>query len=791
MVVSYKLNISYYFKGVIMDKEFLLRELAELRKENDYLKNLLASMMHQHEQPTKVQSNDQILTNRSLPQEKINLFKRLFNVRTDAYAIRWESKDGKKGYTPACELEWQKPVCKKPQIKCSQCQDRKLSPLTDQVFYDHLSGKKTIGIYPMHHDETCSFLAFDFDKQNWQDDVLAFTRVCKSLGVPINIERSQSGNGAHSWLFFDENISAVLARKLGMALLSKTLENRHEIGLDSFDRMFPNQDTLPKGGFGNLIALPLQLYTKRRGNSVFLDETFTPFQDQWMYLSSIQKLTKKELHLILNDLDQQITGKDLEFNYTFPKKMTIHIKNGLYLNKEEITSSLFSKIITLASFKNPEFFKAQAKRMSTYGIPRIISCYDEDSQHIILPRGCLEELIKLLNEYSIEIECIDETYDGENVQFSFSGQLTSQQEEAVTALHHYSNGVLSATTGFGKTVTAAALIAKRNTNTLIIVDRKQLLWQWVEKLATFLNLAPKEIGQIGGGKKKITGKIDVATIQSLNSNGEFKSFITQYGQIIVDECHHIAAFSFEKVLKQIRAKYVHGLTATPIRKDNMHPIIFQQCGPIRYKVDAKTQAKVRPFTHKVIQRNTNFSSPSSNIQELYHALLNDERRNQQLFDDVLNELEADRSPIILTERVEHLNKLKDLFKGFAKNIVILSGSMTKKEQKLEMERLVNIPDNTERLIIATGKYIGEGFDDARLDTLYLAMPIAWKGSLQQYVGRLHRLNANKKEVRVYDYVDHKVPILKNMFEKRLTGYKLMGYKMENKEQAGTEQMRLF
>lgn len=774
-----------------MHTEDILKELANLKKENEYLKQLLSNMMHQREQPKLEHTEGQILTNRSQPQEKINLIKKLFKVRTDTYANRWESRDGKNGYAPACDLEWQKPICRKPEIKCSQCQHRKLSPLTDQVLFEHLSGKKSIGIYPMYEDETCSFLVFDFDKQNWQEDVLAFHHVCKSLNVPVHIERLRSGNGAHIWLFFDENIPAALARKLGMAVLSKTLEKRHQIGIDSYDRMLPNQDTLPKGGFGNLIALPLQLQAKKLGNSVFVDETFTPFQDQWMYLSSIQKLSKKELYIILKNSEHDAPLIESKLKQRLPKQITIHQKNGLYIIKEGIPSYLYSKMIGLASFKNPEFYKMQSKRMSTHGIPRTISCYDEDAQHLILPRGCLEDLMKLLNEHSVDINFVDESYEGESIEVFFNGKLTAQQEEAVAELYRHTNGVLSATTGFGKTVSAAALIAKRNTNTLIIVDRKQLLLQWVTSLANFLSLDPKEMGQIGGGKKKITGKIDVATMQSLNSKGEMKSFITQYGQIIVDECHHISAFSFEKILKHIRAKYVYGLTATPIRKDGLHPIIFMQCGSIRYKVDAKTQSKVRPFTHKVIQKHTNFISSSSNLQELYQALSTDERRNEQLFEDVLSELEAGRSPMILTERVEHLNKLKELFKGFAKNIVILSGSMPKKEQKLELERLANIPDNQERLVIAIGKYIGEGFDDPRLDTLFLAMPISWKGTLQQYVGRLHRIHANKQEVRVYDYIDHKVPILKNMFEKRLAGYKLMGYVMESKENDITEQMRLF
>jgi superfamily II DNA or RNA helicase len=340
--------------------------------------------------------------------------------------------------------------------------------------------------------------------------------------------------------------------------------------------------------------------------------------------------------------------------------------------------------MSLATFNNPEFYKAESRRLSTYGLQRVISCFEEDPEHIILPRGCYEELEKLLKEHSILLEIVNDSFDGENIEVNFNGQLTSQQEEAVLSLLNNENGTLAASTGFGKTVTAAALIAKRKTNTLIIVDRTQLLQQWVESLSLFLQKSPQEIGQIGGGKKKITGQIDVATIQSLNSKGELKSFITQYGQIIVDECHHISAFSFEKVLKKVRTKYVYGLTATPIRKDGLHPIIFMQCGPIRYKTNAKTQAKIRPFIHSLIPRYTNFQSSSSDIQSVYQSISKDEHRNQLLFNDVLNELEKGRSPIILTERIEHLDNLRRQFKGFAKNIIVLTGNMSKKERRIEM-----------------------------------------------------------------------------------------------------------
>ncbi|WP_312476275.1 TOTE conflict system archaeo-eukaryotic primase domain-containing protein [Neobacillus sp.] len=772
-----------------MDFNQLLKKLELLEKENNYLKQLLSNIMHQREEHEK--TKERIITSKSLPQEKIALFKTLFKGRLDVIAYRWISKDGKKGYAPACELEWQKPICQKPLIKCSECQHRKLTPLTDQVLFKHLSGEKIVGLYPLLQDETCFFLAFDFDKQNWKEDVLAFIGECKKVQIPAYVERSSSGNGAHVWIFFSEKISAALARKLGMHLLTKTLETRHQIGIDSFDRMFPNQDTLPKGGFGNLIALPLQLQAKNNGNSVFVDENFIPIQDQWLYLSSIQKIRIEEILAVIKKLNQSqvIETKNRKL---IPNKIKVIIKNGLYIKKERIPSSIYSKMISLATFNNPEFYKAQSRRLSTYGLPKVISCFEEDSEHLILPRGSFEGLKKIFNEYSIEMELVNQQYEGETIEANFNGQLTSQQEEAVINLLNHENGTLAASTGFGKTVTAAAIIAKRKINTLIIVNRTQLLQQWVESLSIFLAMPLKEIGQIGGGKNKVTGKIDVATIQSLNSKGEIKSFITQYGQIIVDECHHISAYSFEKVLKHVRAKYVYGLTATPIRKDGLQPIIFMQCGPIRYKTDSKTQAKIRPFAHKIIQRNTNFQSSSTNIQELYQSISNDEQRNQIIFDDVLNELEMGRSPIILTERIEHLENLRNLFKGFAKNIIVLTGNMSKKERKTEMERLEKIPDNEERLLIATGKYIGEGFDDPRLDTLFLTMPISWKGTLQQYVGRLHRIHSNKEEVRVFDYVDQHVPVLNTMFEKRLSGYKLMGYILEGKKSSiVSEQMKFF
>lgn len=757
--------------------------MEKLRQENHYLKQLLVKMMNRENNYV----SGKIVSKLSSVEEKLSLFESLFKGRQDVYALRWESQSGSSGYTPACALEWQKPICQKPLIKCNQCQHRQLLPLTDQVLIEQLNGEKTIGIYPLLLDGTCTFLAVDFDGNQWKRDVKLFSETCEKLNVPFYIERSRSGDGAHVWIFFTSYVVAATVRKLGMYLLTKTEEQNSGFRLASFDRLFPNQDVLPPGGFGNLIALPLQKGPGQLGNSLFVDEHFIPYPDQWMYLSSVRKMTGQEIQSVLRDHDQVKEGS----SFLMPVKISVELKNGIHIQKEEVPSALLKKMGNVASFNNPEFYKAQANRLSTHGIPRLVQCANDGQKELVLPRGCLEELQNLMKHESIQLEIINHSYGGENIDIDFHGNLSMQQDGVVNTLLENEHGTLAATTGFGKTVVATAVMAKRKVNTLVIVHRTQLMEQWVERLATFLNIPPKEIGQIGGGKNYISGKVDVATIQSLNYGGQLKSFITQYGQVIVDECHVISAVTFEKVLKQIRAKYVLGLTATPKRKDGLHPIITMQCGPIRSIIDAKSQAKVRPFGHRLIKRETDFMTKETGFHEIYEDLALDVKRNTQIFDDVLNALEDGRSPIILTERLEHLEILKQLFHGFAKNIIVLAGNMSKKERKKEFERLTLIPDSEERLIIATGKYIGEGFDDARLDTLFLTMPISWKGTLQQYVGRLHRNHDQKVEVQVYDYVDNKVPTLKAMYGKRVSGYKLMGYVAADGTGDVSEQMNLF
>ncbi|WP_026673357.1 TOTE conflict system archaeo-eukaryotic primase domain-containing protein [Alkalihalobacterium bogoriense] len=773
-----------------------LKEIDRLKKENKQLKKALYSA--QGHNPTYNQKSKLKKTVKDFtPKEKaaISLFMDLFKGRSDVFAQRWESsKTGKSGYSPVCKNEWDKELCRKPKIKCQDCAHQLFSSITPEVIYEHLSGIKTVGIYPLIEDNTCYFLAVDFDKKQWRDDVHAFIDTCKNVGLPYHIERSRSGEGAHIWFFFEKAISASLARKLGKVLLSKTSERPRGFGLDSFDRMFPNQDVLPKGGFGNLIALPLQKEAKVNGNSVFVDDSFQEYENQWKYLASIEKVSEKNILQIITNLsldEGPIKVKERGEIFSLPKEVTIELNRGIEIPKVLLPSELLLELQRLATFGNPEFFKAQAKRFSTHRIPRIIDCTIIDDNMLILPRGLMEKVEEIFYNNKIDLIIQNKQVVGKTIDATFHGELTIQQEDAVSSMVNYDNGVLAADTGFGKTVASAALISRNKVNTLIIVHRTQLVEQWKERLSTFLNIQGNEIGQIGGGKNKPTFNIDICTIQSLNRNGLIKPELHHYGQIIVDECHHISAVSFEKVLKAVRAKKVYGLTATPVRKDGLHPIIFMQCGPIRYKTNNKQQANNLPFKQTLIKRETLVKTNETEIQAIYSLLSTNKERNEMIFNDVLQALEERRSPIVLTERLDHITELYTLFKGFAKNIIILSGAMKKKERQQALQKLIKLPDSEERLLIATGKFIGEGFDDSRLDTLFLTMPISWKGTLQQYVGRLHRIHSGKNEVKVYDYVDSNVEVLQKMFEKRLKGYRNIGYSLYGETKVKCQQIQLF
>jgi superfamily II DNA or RNA helicase len=760
---------------------------------------------------------DAPVTNSSSSAEKITLFRRLFAGRPDVFPVRWENrKAGRSGYSPSCFNEWTKGICGKPKVKCGECPHQAFIPSSEDIIEKHLrggdarSGDFVAGVYPLLQDETCWFLAADFDKKSWADDAKALLGSCRAKGIPAALERSRSGNGGHVWIFFCEPIPARTARQMGSALITATMESRPEIGFASYDRFFPNQDTMPLGGFGNLIALPLQRKAREIGNSVFVDEELRPYDDQWAYLSSLARLSADAVLRIADEAE--LAGRVLAVRMpvddehadepwkmspsrrseprrveaAIPKRIKTVLADQVYIDRTGLPPSLIAQFIRLAAFQNPEFYRAQAMRLPTFGKSRIVSCAELYAQHIALPRGCLDDAIELINSHGGGAELEDQREIGTPLPacVSFQGELRQPQLKAFDALVAHDNGVLAATTAFGKTVVAAALIAKRARNTLVLVHRQELLNQWVERLRTFLNVDPKQIGVVGGGKRKPTGVIDVALIQSLVRKGEVADIVADYGQLIVDECHHLSATSFELVARRSKARYVVGLSATVARKDGHHPIIFMQCGPVRHRVDAKIQAAERGIRHRARDRLTRFELPAALVSverpampAIYAALGQDITRNDLIFDDVLKSLEAKRSPIVLTERKDHLDYLQMRFSPFVRNLVVLRGGMSAKDRKAASVAL-NVSDDDERLILATGRYVGEGFDDSRLDTLFLTMPIAWKGTLAQYVGRLHREHNGKKDVLVVDYVDQAVPVLARMAAKRRAGYRGLGYMIE-------------
>ena len=749
----------------------------------------------------------------STPEEKIALFRSLFQGRDDVYPRRFESRaTGRSGYAPACGNEWVRGVCEKPRVACAECAHRRFLPVTDEVVRWHLSGVDregrdfVLGCYPMLLDETCRFLVMDFDGEAWRLDASAVMATCRRLDLPAAIERSRSGEGAHVWLFFSEAVPAVLARKLGAHLLTETMDHRPDIGLKSYDRLFPNQDTLPKGGFGNLIALPLQGASRKAGHTVFLGDDFVPHPDPWAFLSGLPRISRASVEAMVQAAERsgRVTGVRMvlpdeesadpwtlppsrrpaqrEIPGPLPPALELVLADQLYIAKSALPPALRNRLIRLAAFQNPEFYRAQSMRLSTYNTPRIVACAEDHPAHLALPRGCLDEVLALLEGLRIEPILRDERCAGVPLELAFRGRLRPEQETAARAMLAHETGVLAATTAFGKTVLAAWLIARRGVNTLILVHRQQLLEQWLARLAEFLDAPEGAFGRFGGGRKRLTGKIDVALIQSLVRKNMVDDHVADYGHLVVDECHHLSAPSFELLARRARAKYVTGLSATVTRKDGHHPVIFMQCGPIRHRVDARAQAAARPFTHHMIVRPTGFLAAAESkadarreYTELCAGITASRERNRMICDDVLAALREGRRPIVLTERTAHLHALADLLEAEQALVIRLQGNMGKKDLASALRKVAEAGAGQPRVLVATGRFIGEGFDEASLDTLFLAMPVSWRGTIAQYAGRLHRLCDGKKEVRILDYADLNVPMLSRMFDKRCRGYETIGY----------------
>ena len=801
----------------LIERQQLLERIKELEAENTELRKRLG------EDVTPTEKKPTAMQNLSL-QEKVDLFRSLFKGREDVFARRWYSKtSGKAGYQPVCQNEWT-PMCDKRTFKCADCPNRHFSPLTDNDIYRHLEGKDAdgrdvIGLYVLNEDNTCHLLCTDFDDKNcehgYKNDVLAFIDVCRSWNIPCSVERSRSGNGAHVWIFFDNPVLAVKARRLGNAILTEAMSRNGKISFKSYDRFFPNQDTMPEGGLGNLVALPLQGNARKHGNSVFVDENFEPYPDQWEFLLNVGKLSEQLLEDILKktaniqplgELSKTSESKPWETpmpkeigRSDFSSEVIIIRSNMLYIPLNQLSSKVLNHLKRIASFRNPEFYSKQALRLSTYQTPRIISCADIDDEYLALPRGCEDAVIALLREKDVPYRIEDKCNHGKPISVQFNGVLRDNQQEAVNVLASNSNGVLSATTAFGKTVTAIGLIAKHGVNTLVLVHTKALLDQWVKALEQFLTIdtIPEEnerkrkrrkplspIGTLSSTGNKLHGIIDIALMQSCISDNEVKTFVKEYGMVIADECHHVSAVNFEQILKTVNARYVYGLTATPIRKDGHQPIIFMQCGPIRYSADAKAQMLSQSFERLLVPRFTPFRpivGSDLSYTKVAQQLAEDEYRNLFIVKDVIEVLKEGRSPIILTSRTSHVSILAELLKPHCPNVITLIGSESTKDKRQKMEHLQSIPSSEQLVIVATGKYVGEGFDYARLDMLFLVSPVAWKGIVAQYAGRLHREYEGKQDVQIYDYIDIRVPVCESMYRKRLKGYASIGYRIRNNE----------
>lgn len=782
-------------------------ELARLQAENSHLKAILRQ--HGITWGSSLSSAPPVLEDVTIadpvtppsvvlsPAGKIALFQSLFRGRTDVYPQRWESQKGTSGYSPVCGNEWRPGICGKPKVRCGDCEHRQLTPLTEQALYDHLAGKKTLGVYPLLPDDTCHFLAMDFDEAQWRDDARAVLLSCRQCDVPASLEISRSGKGAHIWIFFSVPVSAREARMLGAALVSHTCERTRQLALSSYDRFFPSQDTLPKGGFGNLIALPLQKIPRSQGHSVFVDANLTAFPDQWAYLSTVVRMTPDALSQAILQASGGRHSLDVAFTTDgdnaarpwenqkiscrkiagpLPSSITLVLANQIFIDKREVPQPLLNRLIRLAAFANPEFYKAQAMRLPVWNKPRLVCCAENLSQHIGLPRGCLDALLELLEYNNILPVIEDKRVKGSGLSVKFKGKLRKDQQLAVKSMLAQDIGVLHATTAFGKTVVAAALIAKRKTSALVLVHRADLLRQWQERLVQFLGIASGDIGLIGTGKHKPSGKIDIALLQTLARKDDLAEFLDGYGHIIVDECHHIAAFSFENILKQAKTRFILGLTATPQRRDGHYPIIFMQCGDIRHSVIRMEHMPAR-LDVKVQSLPTPALPSEPGIHEVFRALCEDCRRNAHIVEDICKLWYEGRKTLVLTERTSHLGKLQELLAAKGIPCHILHGRLPSKQRAVALEELKAMPDTAARVILATGRLIGEGFDHSPLDTMVLAMPISWQGTLQQYAGRLHREHVGKTDIRIYDYVEKDNPQLYRMWKKRCTGYGAMGYQI--------------
>ncbi|MEA2010165.1 MAG: DEAD/DEAH box helicase family protein [Actinomycetota bacterium] len=762
----------------------LSTELEELRADNARLRDLLGLNTRPsdgHRQawaptlftrPTDASAIDSTAT----MEDKLALFRSLFGARSDVFALRWENTSrGKSGWSPAVRGGWADKRSKKEYL-----------PLTDTVLTNHLDGDVTVGIYPLLRDDTCTLLACDFDGGTWALDSLAYLDACHQVEVPAVLERSRSGNGAHVWVFFDGPVPATAARSLGTSLLRRAMTERAELDLSSYDRFFPSQDFMPKGSFGNLIALPLHGERLPSGATAFLDPTtMEPWPDQWAFLSSVARLAPDAAVALADSLRPVDAGPTLTLadlakadGPAPPPVIRARLGATLSIERSGLPPALFAGLKHLASIHNPVFYEKQRMRFSTWDTPRFIRCYEEDLEWIHIPRGLTERVTELIASVGSRLDMTDVRPQHEEIGFEFAGGLRPHQRTAVDASAPHDLGVIVAPPGTGKTVMACSVIAHHDLPTLVLVDRKPLLDQWCDRLQEHLGLDPDQIGVIGGGKNKPTGVVDVAMIQSVARREQPAELFERYGLVVVDECHHLPAVSFEACVRHATSRRWLGLTATPYRSDGLEGIIAFQCGPTRHEITTKEVTTASFIRRELIVHETRCSvaeEDAASIQAVFSAIVDAQQRTDQICADVHDAMAAGRTCLVLTQRTAHIDAIVDGLAQLGDKALILRGGLGKKARAAVADAIESRQESSGIVVVATGSYIGEGFDWPELDTLFLAFPIAFKGRVVQYVGRLLRTHADKHHVELHDYVDVRIPVLDRMHRKRLPAYASLGF----------------
>ena len=823
----------------------LQKKLNDLQLENQILKNILDKAgLSYHKELSKLRQSGskeafdpkqgkRIIHPQAITENMANQFFSMFWGRQDVYAKRSVNKEtGKAAYYPQCNNFWTNVCHKKIKdgINCKNCKNRSYKTITKKDILNHLQGNAynasdVIGVYPLLSNGTCRFMVFDFDNHDkdaeekdfansddtWVEEVESMREICVLNGIEPLVERSRSGRGAHVWIFFDKPIAASFVRKFGFALLDKGAEQINLKSFKYYDRMLPAQDSLPEdSAVGNLIALPLQGKALQDGNSAFIDGNWNAYPNQWETLFNKPRLSQefleekiKEWSNTIDDIAASDREKPWNRMQHFNKndvegKLHIILANGIYVDNTNLNAAMQNRIRRMAAFSNPVFYKNQAIGTSNYDTARWIYLgKDHLSGYIQIPRGLQDELWENIKQADIDYEMEDERQQGRKINVDFKGELRPEQDKALKELIRYDNGILHAATAFGKTVVSSAIIAQKKINTLIILESSALIEQWKEALEKFLNIneglptyetktgrvrkRKSLIGTLQGAHDSMTGIIDIAMAGSLCKKGKYHKMMNEYGLVLIDECHHSASETIANVLKEVKAKYVYGVTATPKRGDGLEKINYMLIGPIRYSYTAKEKAKEQGIQHLVYPRFTRTVPPRGVItdkmhpNEAYEIIHNNDVRDEQIIEDVKNCVAAGRTPVVLSRYKDHSEKFYERLKGYADHVFLMTGNNSKKEHRKILEQMHQVDKNESLILIATGSLVGEGFDFPRLDTLFMATPVSFRGVVEQYAGRLNRDYAGKENVIIYDYVDNHIPMFNNMYMKRLKAYKQIGY----------------